>query len=355
MTTGRSGGWGLALILVLTAVNTVLLFLLLRVNREQVDARVRAEAEQVRAEVAAARAALAAEVLDTASLPSQRALAARLVGRGGQAARTGRALELACLHAEGRVDEALRLGNESLGSGETPWLRWRLALALLARRQAPEAVGELERVVRALPDFPAAHHRLGAAYALAGRQEDALGALEVAVKAGAGPAAALDYARVLVAAGRYADAPPHLEAFLSVREGHAEALRLLAMARFHLDKPREAATLYERSWQARPEARTLVSAAIAWRRAGDQDRALALLDQALPAAAGLPEVRFERAGLLLDLGRRQEGLAELRHYLAMAQGRPDEASRIEAARGRLEAAAPAPPAAPAAPAASAPR
>ena len=136
-------------------------------------------------------------------------------------------------------------------------------------------------------ELPAARHRLGAAYALTGRGDDAVRTLGEAVTAGAGPGAALDLARSLSAAGRHADAAPHLEAFVKLQGEHAEALRLLAMARFHLDHAEEAARLYERSWRVDREPRTLVSAAVAWRKAGDEPRAQALMRRVqAPGVAG---------------------------------------------------------------------
>lgn len=274
--------WLLVLLLVLTA--AALLLLLLHVLRRvgELEGAARAEAH---AELEAAKALLTREGVDRAAAPLLRVVAARLATRGGEAGRTAHALELACLAGEGRLEEAVRQGGRWLeaAGGDTPLLRWRLALALLASGRAPDAVEELERVVAALPDLPASRHRLGAAYALVGRQEDALRTLQEAVEAGAGPGASLDLARSLSATGRHADATPHLEVFLASHANHPEALRLLAKARFHLGQPREAATLYELSWQGDREPRSLVSAAVAWRQAGDEARARAVLQQARAA------------------------------------------------------------------------
>ncbi len=248
-------------------------------------------------------------------------------------------MELACLQAEGKPDDAVAYGRVRLAAsgGEAPWLRWRLALTLLGDGRTQEAVTELERVVDSLPGYPMARHRLGAAYALAGRPGEALEALQWAVREGAGLGAALDLARALLAAERHADAAPPLEAVLRQRPTHAEALRLLAAIRFHAAKPAEAAELYERSWRASPDPRTRLSAAIAWRKAGQAPRSLTLLGQLDGVASSMPEIHFERAGVLLDLDRGAESTAELRRYLALAVGRKGEVARVAEARRRLGA------------------
>ena len=346
MISGRLRAWGTALLLLVTAANTLLLlYQLQRIqdlsqSQAQADARATARADaDLQAEIAAARVAVGVETLDAASLPAQRALAARLSTRGGEAAQTGRALEFACLHAEKRWGALLRRGRQWLDEQKTPapWIRWRLGLALLARDETPQAIAELEQVVGALPDFVGARHRLGTAYVLAGRREDALRSLARAVSDGAGPKATLDLARNLVTAARYTDALPHLETVLGPRPKHAEALRLLAKAHFQLDHPGKAGELYERSWQAKADPRTLLSAIIAWRQAGDDARALDVLDRGLPAAKGMPAIHFQRAGLLFELRRNPEAMAELRRYMAVAQGLPGEAQRIAEARRHLSA------------------
>ena len=246
------------------------------------------------------------------------------------------ALEVALLRAEGRAEDSVIRGRELARdpAAQGPWLRWQIGLALAGLGRTAEAVEELKVVVEALPRFGPAFHRLGALQAVLG---DAAAAttLTRAVELGAGPTAGLDLARVLIGSGDFPRAAQHLERVLAARPDHAEAMRQLALARFQTGQPAEAGQLYERSFQAEPDPRTLVSAAMAWRKAGDGARALALLNQAVPAADRAPAARFERGMLLLENKRTHEGLADLAAYLSLAAGRPEEAKRLAAARDLL--------------------
>ncbi len=275
--------------------------------------------------------------LASGDLPDVRELAARLEASSDAAARqAGLALSLAAFRAEGNATAVVEAARKASEAGlASPWSDWQRGLALLETAQHTDAVVALDAVVKALPDHAAGWHRLGLAYATQERFDGAIEALQRAIQKGAPPEVALDLARLFLKREMWGEATPHLESVLAARGDDPEVLRLLAAAQYGLKRFRVAAEVYQRAWRVAPEPRTLLSAAIALHAGGGLTEALTLVDRLAPDAAAIPEIAFERARLLLDLGRPDEGRAELVRYVGLAGERPEERERVALARSRL--------------------
>lgn len=291
-------------------------------------------------------AALRAEALEVVArpllpapseLPRLADLRADLESAPDSAARSAAvALGMVIHRANGNRTAALDAARAAEAEGQLDdWVRWQRGLALLRNRMHTEAVADLEGIVRARPQFGAAYHQLGLAYFAAGRREGAIGALQRARQHGADESAALDLARVFLASEMWAEAIPHLEAVLEARRGDTEALRLLAAAHYQLKRFRVAAETYEKAYALDPQPRTRLSAAIALHGGGHHREALELLDTLLPQAPAVPEIRYERALVLMDLGRPEAARAELGAYLEIAADLPAEQERVANARRQI--------------------
>ncbi|MCB9544069.1 MAG: tetratricopeptide repeat protein [Myxococcales bacterium] len=317
-------------------------------------ARITADPASIDAALDAANRAeaLAIVAADALPPPSERArldaLAEAIAAAPGAADRiTAALLDAVRERVRGNLDAAGKRLEEARATGDDdPWFDWQLGAIYLQQGRTTDAVARLEALARARPGFGPGLHRLGLAYLADKRDEAAIGALQRAITAGAGPDAALDLARIFLARQMWAEAIPHLEAVLRGRGGDVEALRLLAAAHFRLGRHELAARTYRAAHRLDLDPRTLLSAAIALAAGGKQGEALAVLDDLQPRAAELPEVAWQRARILLDLDRRTEAQVALRTYLAAAAGRPEEAERVAQAR-RLLGEAPAPAAMPA--------
>lgn len=258
---------------------------------------------------------------------------------------------------DGNLDAAATTLTDARGAADLdPWIDWQLGAIRLRQARTADAITALEALARARPGFAAGFHRLGLAYLAADRPEGAIGALQKAIDTGGPPDASLDLARLYLGREMWAEAIPHLERVLRGRGGDVDALRLLAAAHFRLGRHDLAARTYRQAHQLDRDPRTLLSAAIALAAGGKQGEALAALDTLVPRLAELPEIGWQRARILTDLGRTTEARAALRAYLAAAAGHPAEADRVADARRLLgEAPTPAdPPAAPTQPAAPRP-
>jgi len=165
-----------------------------------------------------------------------------------------------------------------------------LGQTLLALGRAEEAAAALREAVRLRPDYTAAHRDLGRALLEAGRRDEALAVLargervaeetrdlqtgrEIAVllrRASPGAAAEEPAGGPAPAAGGEGGARAPQRASLAARRLAREALRQLAN-----DRTERAIGLYERALEADPSlALAWNGLSVAWRLAGDLDRAI---------------------------------------------------------------------------------
>lgn len=243
-------------------------------------------------------------------------------------------LRLVALRAGGKVTEATALGASLVDASTSPWARWHLSALRLQQARTDEAITLLEQVVKSQPTFGAGFHQLGVAYSAAKRNEAAIGALQTAIKNGAGQAAEFDLGRLFLSQKMWAEALPHLENSLRARPANAEALRLIAAAHYHLKRYERAAKTYQRAYEIEPAPRTLLSAAIALHAGAQHAQAVELLDRLAPHVAEIPEILFQRALALAAL-KRPVGPA-LERYITFARGMAGEADRIKQAETFLK-------------------
>ncbi|MBM4320312.1 MAG: tetratricopeptide repeat protein, partial [Deltaproteobacteria bacterium] len=255
-----------------------------------------------------------------AQLDALHTLAERLAGSEQAESRAaGAALEATLLQAQGDLAGAAARARRALQEEklESPWLRWQLGSALLRQRSTTDAALALEQVVSALPSFAPGFHRLGLAYVAQNRRDAAISALQKSLALGMGAGAALDLARLYLDGQMWAEAIPHLETVLRSRPEEVEALRLLGSALYRLKRFELAAESYSKAYQLKPEPRTLLSAVIALHGGGAHQQALALCETLLPLAPQIPEIRYERALLLIELKQAVEAAAELERYIKL--------------------------------------
>ncbi len=177
------------------------------------------------------------------------------------------------------------LGHD--GADEVTWFG--LGQTLLALGRPAEAAEALREAVRLRPDYSAAHRDLGRALLEADRAEEAAGVLERAAQVAEETRDLQTGREIAVLLGRVGRATPagpsaegasagHSErvarasgrAALSARQLAREALRQLANDRFE-----RAIALYERALEADPGlALAWNGLSVAWRLAGDLDRAI---------------------------------------------------------------------------------
>jgi predicted O-linked N-acetylglucosamine transferase (SPINDLY family) len=126
-------------------------------------------------------------------------------------------------------------------------------------------------------------------------------------------AALLQEAIRLHTGGRPAEALAAYTAMLQQQPGHAGAWQLLGLLHSQQRRPGEALRCYERALAATPapDAKLHLAYALALRRLGRQDAALAAFDAALALQPDNPSIRTERAVLLFDMGRHADALPGL--------------------------------------------
>lgn len=268
---------------------------------------------------------------DRSQLPRLKALADVLMINH---ARGARLLRLVALRIDGRLTEAAELGAQLVESSDSPWARWHLAGVRLQQTRTAEAIELLEQVVKAKPEFGAGYHQLGRAYAASKQTEAGIGALQRAIKHGAGHPAELDLGKLFLSREMWAEALPHLENSLRGRPADAEVMRLIAAAHYHLKRFDRAAQTYQRAYAVEPAPRTLLSAAIALHAGKKHARAVQLLDRIAPHVAEIPEILFQRALALAALKRPVRPVLE--RYLMFARGVASEAERIKQAETFLQ-------------------
>ncbi|QIK36807.1 tetratricopeptide repeat protein [Caldichromatium japonicum] len=257
-------------------------------------------------------------------------------------------------HEAGRLEEAEEGYLKVLG--EAPLHRFarnNLALILLARGEAAEAVERLEETVAIDPHFADAWNNLGSARAAAGDGAGACAALERATELGHA-SAPLNRAR-LAAQANDAAAALHYAALAYQRAPSAAAAEIAARAAGTLGDP-ALATWVERWFAAAPGSREAFAAVVQIRRGaasaieqaardhlahdpddalacnslgvalhqqGREEEALAALERAIALAPQAAEPHNNRAVALKALGRLAEALAAVEQALALHPDYPE--------------------------------
>lgn len=240
----------------------------------------------------------------------------------------GEQLERFAVHALDRPGEAAQEAE----------LRWLLGLGRLTRAQGVEgearadllraAVASLEAAVTLAPGHGRAHAALGRALEAVGKKEDALAAVTIALRLGAGssePGLARRRGALLLALGRTAEAADALDRAVVDAPGDFDLRHEAARAwRAVGDPARVAATVRAAAramtpdvplWATEVAARLHLLEAEAWEAKGDRAGALAALVRSVAARTTDDALDARIQAHAAALGRKEEGPA-LRHALA---------------------------------------
>jgi len=203
----------------------------------------------------------------------------------------------------GRPEDAERFARNVLAAiPQHPKALYLLGCALLQQRRAAQAVGPLEKAVRALQD-PAAETQLGMALREVGRTEDALLRLRRATKR---------------------------------RPAHAEAFHELGFLLFRLNQADEAATVLEHGCALAPTEPRLPILLGVVHHQGRRDRAKAkaAFAQALAIDPGHPGAHYGMGAVLID---ESEFAQAAQHLQRTVSGTPaDPQARLKLAVCQLE-------------------
>ncbi|MBI5752136.1 MAG: tetratricopeptide repeat protein [Hydrogenophilales bacterium] len=132
----------------------------------------------------------------------------------------------------------------------------------------------------------------------------------------------LAYANYLVARNQLNEAQRQVDIVLSLRPNSPKAQTCLASLRVAQGQPEQAALLYEAALaQGYKNAGVYTALGGLYTQSADFDRALECFDEALKFAPNMHEYRFNRAYLLLLLGRLGEGFAEYESRLNLPRFR----------------------------------
>src|SRR5665213_2891379 len=181
------------------------------------------------------------------------------------------------------------------------------------------------RVLKAAPENFDALHLLGLAKAQGGQMGDAFRLMSAALKInGRAPDLLMNFANVLHALKRDAEALDCLDQALALRPGDLDALLNRGNALLTLGRPQEAFTNFDAVLTCNPrQADALLGRGSAHAALGRPEPGLADFDAAL--ALGHPGASYNRGNALAELGRYTEAVAALDRALAAA---PDHARAL---------------------------
>jgi TolB-like protein len=175
----------------------------------------------------------------------------------------------------------------------------------------PEAERELRHAIRLNASYASAHQWLGRVLLNMGRIDEAKEELRVAAELDPFSTRIADNrALISLMAGRYSEALALYDRALAVRADNVQATTQKAITLAHLGRGQEAAGLIQ------------ALAASQWRTQENRVDVLAqagLRDEAEPLTAALKMQRYERARMLLLLGKPAEGLAALDADVVLSQ------------------------------------
>jgi tetratricopeptide (TPR) repeat protein len=131
----------------------------------------------------------------------------------------------------------------------------------------------------------------------------------------------------------------------ALERGHTTTDLLITLARAYdrVSRPLEAASVWERAVQIRPDAATLLGAASAWRAAGRLEEAQVALTRARQSAPNDAEISYQLGVVNMALGHLSQAEGDLRDALALEPGAPrilTALGRLAIARSALDEAAP---------------
>ncbi|MEJ2375089.1 MAG: tetratricopeptide repeat protein [Pseudolabrys sp.] len=194
------------------------------------------------------------------------------------------------------------------------------AVSLHRAGRQREAEKLYARVLKAVPAHFDALHLLGLCKAQGGQMGEAYRLISAALKINdRAPDAWMNFANVLHALKRDADALDALDRALALKPGDPNALANRGNALLSLNRPQEALAALDQALARKPrQPGTLISRGSAQAALGRSEAALADFEAALGLAPGHPTALYNRGNALLNLARPMEALAAFDAALAAA-------------------------------------
>jgi tetratricopeptide (TPR) repeat protein len=214
----------------------------------------------------------------------------------------------------GQAEEALPHFEAALrANAKVPEIRIGLGLALSRVGREDEAIDAYEASLRADPESADAESNLGELLRRTGRVAEAIDHLERAVAFEPRLAAARhNLGLALGQTGRWADAVRELDAALAVRPDRAETWYQRGIALVNLGRPQDAVDSFRRAVDLNhrdADARNRLGVSLGL--IGQRDAALGHLAEAVRLRPDAPGLRLDFGAALLDSGRIEEAIAEL--------------------------------------------
>ncbi len=302
---------------------------LVRLGRDDDAIRFDTAARSIRPEAAHALAHTLARVGETDdAIAVFRDLVKRRPGDARQLACLGRTLKEAGRSAEGdaTLDAAIAAYRAGLkAKADDSIAHDGLGLALLARGELADAVGEIREAVRLKPDFARAHLDLGNVLTEQGRADPALAEYKLAVllQPGFGEARRR-LGLAFCASGQYDEAATELREAVKARPDDLASLDALGTALSASDRFDEAIAVYREAVRSRPKDAMMHNrlGVLLFDRKHDAAGAIAAFRESARLQPGLAEAHFNLGNALKADGRLNEALVESREA---ARLKPDYA------------------------------
>ncbi|MEQ8661827.1 MAG: tetratricopeptide repeat protein, partial [Gammaproteobacteria bacterium] len=229
----------------------------------------------------------------------------------------------------GDLDGAVELMSQALNrmppdeTEERAWLLVQLAHLNRAMRRLDVAERALDAALVLFPDYHYALGELAQLRRAQGRRDDAVAAAARHLEAAPHPEVRFEYARLLHAAGRNADAEREFARFVNDAEAESTASdnanrELVIYLLEHAQAPRAALEIAEREARRRADVRTLDVHAWALHHNGRSAEAWQTVSRALAVGVRDPVILFHAGLIAAAVGEDAPARQHLRDALAMA-------------------------------------
>jgi eukaryotic-like serine/threonine-protein kinase len=242
------------------------------------------------------------------------------------------------LNGLGRLDEAVGEWRRAIESRPNNWqVLSDMGLALFRAARYDEAIAAYQRLIDNRPDNVIGPQMMGTVMQVQGRLTDALRYYERAIAIAPAAQTYSNIGAIRHANGDYTMAVEAFRRAIALRANSAATHRNLGDSLLKLGRNAEAGDAYRRAAELADAARVvnpndaqnLSSLALYLQKAGDADRAAAVVLQAIRLAPDSPEVLFRAAQVHALAGRRGDSLEALSRALTLGYSPADAAAADE--------------------------